>query len=408
MLVQAIRQDGRNHSDRTNGGMKARRILFCHASAELYGADYVLLELCRHLRRRGIEPLVIVPFRGPLCDEFDRAEVEYRVTEIPVLRRQCFTPLGIIKFAYLMMTSLQYFARVARESGAEIYHTNTAGVWTAGILARIQGRRHIWQVMEIVEQPRIVAYLMAKAVGCFSSRVFCISNAVRDHFVRYNRPRRSRFETLYHGVDLQQFDPQKAEGREIRRALGIPAGAVVILYAGRFSSWKGQDVFAHAISRVLKQPARDLDLRFVMLGSCFPGQEHNETELRSILAGIPDAAARVSLPGFQKNLQDWLSAADIFVLPSKRPEPNATVLIAAMAMGLPCIGTAIGGTVETLVPDVTGLLVPPADPDALADAMRTLATDAEKRARMGRAGRERALAMFSLDHYCRTVEASYA
>lgn len=386
--------------------MKPRRVLFCHASAELYGSDYVLLELCRHLRRRGIEPLVILPFRGPLCDEFDRAAIEYRITGLPVLQRKSFTPLGMLRFAGALVTSLCYVARVARESGAEIYHTNTSAIWTAGLLARLQGRRHIWQVMEIVERPRVVAFLIAKVVGCFSSRVFCISDAVREHFLRHNPSRRARFETLYHGVDLARFDPAATDRAAFRHGLGIPPDAVVVLYTGRFSDWKGQDVFAAAIALLAGGAAPPPELTFVMLGSCVAGQEHHEHELRAALARVP-GRPRIVLPGFQRNLQDWMSAADLFVLPSKRPEPNATVLIGAMTMGLPCIGTAIGGTVETIVPGETGLLVPPADAAALAAAIRELAADAPRRARMGHAGRARALEKFSLERYCQTVEASY-
>lgn len=387
--------------------MKPRRVLFCHASAELYGADYVLLQLCRHLHRRNIAPMVILPFRGPLCDEFDRSGIDYRCTELPVLRRQYFTPWGIVQFGFRLLRSLRFVARVARECGADLYHTNTAGVWTAGLLAWLQGRRHIWQVMEIVERPRVVAWLMARVVGVFSTRVFCISNAVRDHFARHNPARRARFETLYHGVDLTQFDPQTAQGPEIRRQLGIPRDAIVVLYTGRFSAWKGQEVFARAIAGLQARPPDGRDLRFIMLGSCFQGQEHHETELRALLATIPGADASVHLPGFQKNLPDWMHAADLFVLPSKSPEPNATVLIAAMAMGLPCIGTAIGGTLETIVPGETGLLVPPGDPESLAAAIATLASDGARRSRFGLAGRQRALEVFSLERYCRTVEASY-
>ena len=102
-----------------------------------------------------------------------------------------------------------------------------------------------------------------------------------------------------------------------------------------------------------------------------------------------------------------MKAADIFVLPSKRPEPNATVLIAAMTMGLPCIGTNIGGTVETIDQGKTGLLVPPDNPEALAEAIACLASDTSLRDSMGRQGRIRSRELFSIDNYCRTVTAAY-
>ncbi len=129
--------------------------------------------------------------------------------------------------------------------------------------------------------------------------------------------------------------------------------------------------------------------------------------LKKQIQALDLSPGRLHLLGFQKNLSEWLAASDVFVLPSKLPEPNATVLIAAMATGLPCIGTNIGGTVETIVDGESGLLVPPDDPQALASAMVTLAEDRNLREAMGRAGLQRAKTVFSLDHYCQTIMESY-
>jgi glycosyltransferase involved in cell wall biosynthesis len=78
-----------------------------------------------------------------------------------------------------------------------------------------------------------------------------------------------------------------------------------------------------------------------------------------------------------------------------------------MTMGLPCIGTNTGGTVETIEQGRTGLLVPPDNPEALAEAIACLASDASLRGSMGSEGSIRARKLFSVDKYCRTVTAAY-
>ena len=78
-----------------------------------------------------------------------------------------------------------------------------------------------------------------------------------------------------------------------------------------------------------------------------------------------------------------------------------------MTMGLPCIGTNIGGTVETIDQEKTGLLVPPNDPKAIANAIAVLASDTTLRESMGREGRARAQELFSIKNYCRTITAAY-
>lgn len=387
--------------------MPRKTILFTNVGADLYGADYVLLCLVKSLDPHRFKSIVIVPYDGPLVPELRKAGAELIVREFPVLRRRIFTPLGIIRFAWQTVSSVVFLTLVARRHKVEIFHTNTASLWAPAFVAAITRKPHVWQIMELVERPNLVRWAMSKMTAVFSTRVFCISDAVRNHFLEGNTRYAPKFQTLYHGVDQDEYDPEEAGDPLIREQLGIRNEALVVLYAGRFSEWKGQDVMAAAAKLLCDRGlARRLDMHFIFLGSCFPGYEHCQTDLAAQLEQWPEPA-RAHLQGYQRNLPDWMKAADIFVLPSKRPEPNATVLIAAMTMGLPCIGTNIGGTVETIDQGKTGLLVPPDNPEALAEAIACLASDTSLRDSMGRQGRIRARELFSIDNYCRTVTAAY-
>jgi len=384
-----------------------KTILFTNVGADLYGADYVLLCLVRSLDPRQFRSIVIVPYDGPLVPELRQAGAEVIVREFPVLRRGVFRPAGLLRFAWQLIASLAFLVSLARSAKVDIFHTNTASLWTPGFAAAVLRKPHVWQIMELVERPRLVRRAMSKITGIFSTRVFCISDAVKAHFVEDNPGRAAKFQTLYHGVDPAEYDPSVSGRLNIRAQLGIGEGALVVLYAGRFSEWKGQDVLATAAEILCSQGiAQRFDIQFVFLGSCFPGYEHCQRDLEARLASL-SKAGRTHLAGFQRNLPDWMAASDIFVLPSKRPEPNATVLIGAMSMGLPCIGTNIGGTVETIEAGKTGLLIPPDNPQALADAISRLASDPKLREQMGRAGRHRAEDVFSVARYCRTITSAY-
>jgi glycosyltransferase involved in cell wall biosynthesis len=384
-----------------------KTILYLHCGAELYGADYVLLNLIRHLDPQRFRAIVILPYDGPLVVELKKLQVTCLLHALPVLRRSCLSPLGLLRFVWQMLTTVVFVSRLCGRERVDLIHTNTAAIWAGGWVAALRRLPHIWQIMELVEKPRLVARLMNAMVALFSTRVFCISNAVREHFVR-NWPQCSaKFETLYHGVDLRVYDPVTVSGQGVRAQLHATPETVVVLYASRFSAWKGQDVLAEAARLALGESQPSPPLRFVFLGSCYRGQEQYETELRALLQTVPDATRTASVHGFQQNLPEWLAAADMLILPSKLPEPNATVVIAAMAMRLPVIGTAIGGTVETVVHGQTGLLIPPDNARALADAVLELAADRNRRESMGRAGRARAEEIFSLEKYCQRVMAAY-
>lgn len=101
------------------------------------------------------------------------------------------------------------------------------------------------------------------------------------------------------------------------------------------------------------------------------------------------------------------AAMDVFVLPSAQPEPFGGVVMEAMAMSLPVIGTDLGGSSDQVVPDKTGWLIMPGDANALAAKIEMLVRDQSLRERMGCAGRKRIGTEFNLNKMVRTLENIY-
>ena len=101
------------------------------------------------------------------------------------------------------------------------------------------------------------------------------------------------------------------------------------------------------------------------------------------------------------------AAMDVFALPSAQPEPFGGVVMEAMALGLPVIGTGIGGTTEQVADGETGFLVPPANPEAIAAAIAKLASDCEQRRQMGARGRRRVAEKFNIEAMTNRIVAVY-
>jgi glycosyltransferase involved in cell wall biosynthesis len=142
------------------------------------------------------------------------------------------------------------------------------------------------------------------------------------------------------------------------------------------------------------------DVRLLLIGE---GELRDELEAQARALGLSGA---VIFAGIRTDVAEIVAALDIFVLPSLW-EGTSNAVLEAMAAGLPIVATAVGGTPEVVVDGVTGLLVPPRDPSALAGALVTLLQDADLRHRMGRAGRERVKQYFSLERMVRRTEALY-
>jgi glycosyltransferase involved in cell wall biosynthesis len=384
-----------------------KKILFLHASAERYGSDRVLLGLLLSLDKDSYYPIVVLPFDGPLVQELIRHNIEYKILKLPVLRRELFNLKGILQYLTRSVVCFFQLTYLVLADQISIIHTNTSAVIIGGFVSCITKRKHVWQIMEIIEKPYLLRCALAKIVGIFSSEVFCISDSVRKHFITFNTEKRiPKFKTLYHGVDPLVYRFSQTYRHTIRQQLGVHEASTVVGYIGRFNAWKGQDVFMEAVKKCIAQE-QDVQLHFLIIGSCFQGQDKYRIALEHDLSADSNLKKNVSLYGFQDNIHEWLSAIDILVLPSKLPEPNATIVLAAMATAVPVIGTNIGGTLETIIDKETGLLIPPNNPDSLCENILYLAKNKDLRVTMGRKGLDRVQNVFSLKNYNDTIQKAY-
>ena len=181
------------------------------------------------------------------------------------------------------------------------------------------------------------------------------------------------------GVNLERFAPRPGEPE------GVPAP--VVLFAARLTREKGVYELVEA-ARILK--AKGVKATFQLAGSPDPGNPSSIQE--SVLARWRREGA-VDLLGHVEAVDDLMAEATLVVLPTYREGVPRTLLEAA-AMGKPIVATDVPGCREAVIHGVNGLLVPARDPQALADAIERLLRDADLRARMGRAGRQKMVLEF--------------
>jgi glycosyltransferase involved in cell wall biosynthesis len=218
-----------------------------------------------------------------------------------------------------------------------------------------------------------------------NDQVFTVSDCVRES-VRY--PPALRFmpgcpvETLYHGIDFDAIHHSLPDEEFPRRSLEIPDDAPVVGVIAHFRPEKGHRPLLQAAARI---HATLPDVRFVLIGG-----GPTEESVRDLVAalGLDDV---VRFAGYRDDALHVATTFDVFALPSFR-EGLPIALIEAMALGKPAVATAVSGTPEVIRNAEHGILVPPGDAQAMADALSALLTDEERRARMGGAAQRRARA----------------
>jgi glycosyltransferase involved in cell wall biosynthesis len=211
-------------------------------------------------------------------------------------------------------------------------------------------------------------------------RVIAISKFVADHAANVYGVGGDRLRTIPRGVDLNIFDPTRVGAQRMINLAGrwrLPDGMPVVMLPGRLTRWKGGLDFIAAVANLGR---RDICCVFV-------GSEQRRGFRRELEAAIRECGF-AGVFRIVEECQDMAAAymlADVVVSASRDPEGFGRIVVEAQAMGRPVVATDHGGSRETIVPGVTGWLVPPRDPAALAAAIgEALSLTVEERQQLAR------------------------
>lgn len=193
-----------------------------------------------------------------------------------------------------------------------------------------------------------------------ADKIIVISNATKNYVLNLGA-KPSKVKLIYNGVDLKRFQAVPKVKEEMRRKLGIPQNAIVVLTVRRLVYKNGVDTLLESANIAIKKNPR---IVFLVVGK---GPDMNSVQTQIKQLGIE---TNFKLAGFvpDEELAAYYNTADLFVLPSKSGEGLPLVALEAMACGLPVIATNVGGINEILI-NKFGRLVPPNNPQALSEAI---------------------------------------
>lgn len=234
----------------------------------------------------------------------------------------------------------------------------------------------------------------------FADCILVNADAVKDWLIGEGYDP-SRISVIRNGVEMTRFDNPPAPAH-LRRELGLPATTPLIGVVSRLTRLKGLEYFLEAAAMIRTQVP---DARFLIVGETSPMDRGYLGDLQQYAerCGIADC---VTFTGLRRDVPAVLASLTVSVMPSLN-EALSNVVLESMAAGAPTVATRVGGTPEAIQDGVTGVLVPPADSRALADAVMHLLRDRPLADALGRAARARIADHFSVRRMVRSTEDLY-
>ena len=327
------------------------------------GIEKVVNEQSKRLLQKNFEPLIVTNRIG--------TPKRYSVDGVPV---HCYESLNTgfrLGIPYSIPTILSFPVFAKAVAASRIVHAHGHPYLTSlisGKLAKQYGKPFVLtQHNTYIEYNNIFDYVetvndlsVGKQNLNTADKIIAISQATKNYVLRLGA-KPSKVKVIYNGVDLKRFRSIPGERQEIRRKLGIPQNALVVLTVRRLVYKNGVDTLLDCANVAVKKNPK---IVFLAVGK---GPDLENVRLQIAQRGME---TNFKLAGFvsDEDLPSYYNAADLFVLPSKSGEGLPLVALEAMACGLPVVATDVGGIKEILLKEY-GKLVPPNEPQLLAEAV---------------------------------------
>jgi L-malate glycosyltransferase len=368
-----------------------KKVLFFVDRLDLGGTETQMAQLATRLDPGRFE--VTVAFMegdAPLRPELERAKL--RVIEFPK------------RGSLISLKSARQFLRLAafiRREKFDVVHSHDLWANLVAVPAARLGGAPV-----IISSQRDLAHLawytpsrtkVIRRIHRMATRVIANSSAVAEMLVNEFKIPAERVRVMRNGVDLSRF--RRRSGPRVTPLDQLePDAKILLTVANMHSSVKGHYELIEAAQHICSIfPAA----KFVLAGD---GVERSRIEEAVRAAGVEK---NFIFLGQRADIPELLASADFFVLPSRAEGlPNAA--LEAMASGLPVVATRVGGIPEIIEDDVSGLLVPPQNSAALAQALTGVLSDVELAAKLAEASRQRACSEFSFERAIAQLEEIYA
>jgi glycosyltransferase involved in cell wall biosynthesis len=365
-----------------------KRILYLFVTMPVGGAEMLCFEFLKGLDRSRFDPVTCcLDGKGSLGLEIERSGFE--VISLGRMKSRSFEP-GIVSAVSNLLKCRQIDI-----VHTNMYHANLYGRLGAVRLGR-QRPRIVTAVHSLYTERKRHRLFISRVLNRSTDRIIAVSQAVKDDVVRYEKVSPAKVTVLPLGADFDRLDVDLTVAAAKER-LGLSPSDVVLGTVGRLVEAKGHRYMLEALARLLE---RGVSFKLLIVGG---GRLEEDLRRQAAAMGIRD---HVLLVGHRRDIPELYRAMDLYLMASVS-EAASIALLEAMAVGLPCVVTAVGGMMDLVDGGRCARVVPPSNPAAMADAVESLVRSEGDRSALGRAARKRARENYGKETMVRRLEAVY-
>jgi glycosyltransferase involved in cell wall biosynthesis len=373
------------------------KILFVsHISGMAGGAQRSLLLLLKNINRRHFEPIVALPGSGPLREEIDNLNIKtYEIKSPWWVSVINWTTRHFMRSIIQEIIALFGLYKIVKQEKIDVVYTNTIVNFSGAIIAFITKKPHIWHIREIIaKNPNFHFFLPHKTLIRFisssSNRIITNSKATADQFLSSESDRKVR--VIYNAVDLEEFkNPQT-----FPNIGGLKSTDWLVAVIGKLQELKAQDDAIRAVKIAMETIPT---IKLLLIGK----ENEKYTNYLKELVSKLNISDSVIFSGYRDDVPQILPQCKVLLMPS-RYEPFGRVVIEAMAVGVPVIGTNRGGVKEIIQDGITGYLIPPKKPLKIAEKLIYLFHHPDLAKEMGNNGKEIAKEQFNIQNHTKNIE----
>jgi len=394
------------------------RLTYLSASGQLGGAEVALLDVIAAVRdAKPAWPVqVVIAADGPFAARASALGAQPEILPFPESlarlgeHQAAGAPGGYARLATRLGLAAapvagytRRLAQVVSAFGPDLVHSNGLKFHVLAAMAHLDAPL-VWHVHDYVGSRRVTSTLLRWNRARCAAIVANSRSVAAD--VRQAIGGDIRVVPVHNAVDLSRFSPDGG-GEDLDRLAALPpgpAGTVRVGLVATFARWKGHEVFLRAMATLADTPVRAYVIGDALYQT--EGSQYSRDELARLAAAV-GLGDRVGFTGFVDRIERVYRALDVVVHASIEPEPFGLVIAEAMACGRAVVVSEAGGAVEVVTPGADALTHRPGDVGSLASAIRALASDAAKRAALGRAARQSAVRAFDRARLARELLTVY-